>query len=178
MVKVVLLDRDGLINVERPGYVKTPGELDVFPFATAALERLRSAGYLLYVVSNQSGVGRGLMTGADLKEVTAKLVSAAGPFDGIYYCIHKPDDGCDCRKPRPGLLRRALADAEARGPITEAWMIGDTERDIKAAAPVGCRTILVKSGSGIPADPGDLETPPDHVARDLAGAVEIILAGG
>ena len=99
MVKVVLLDRDGVINVERNDYIKSPAELDIFPYSGEALDRLRNAGYLLYIVSNQSGVGRGLMAESDLDAVTEEVVSAVGPFDGIFYCIHKPDDGCDCRKP-------------------------------------------------------------------------------
>lgn len=178
MVKVVLLDRDGVINFERSDYVKSPAELNVFPYSKKALDRLRNAGYLLYIVSNQSGVGRGLMTEADLEEVTGELVSAAGPFDGIFYCTHRPDDGCDCRKPLPGLLRRAFAEAEKRGHVSEAWLVGDSPLDIAAGAAVGCRTILVKTGLNPDYNPLDFDVRPDYVAADLTEAASIILTDG
>jgi D-glycero-D-manno-heptose 1,7-bisphosphate phosphatase len=178
MVKVVLLDRDGVINVERNDYIKSPAELDVFPYSREALDRLRNAGYVLYIVSNQSGVGRGLMTESDLDAVTEEVVFAVGPFDGIFYCIHKPDDGCDCRKPLPGLFRRALADAEKRGPVSDVWLVGDSPSDIAAGAAAGCRTVLVKTGLTPDYNPADFDVPPDYVAVDLTEAVSVILAGG
>lgn len=173
MYNVVLIDRDGVIDADVPGYVKKPEELDIFPYVKNALARLRRAGYLIFIVSNQSGVGRGLMTAEDLDEVTKELVSAVGPFDGIFYCIHKPEDGCDCRKPLPGLLLKALADAETRGSVSEAWMVGDSVTDIAAGASAGCRTILVGSGSR-----ADFDNEPDYVAADLAEAVDVVLSGG
>lgn len=178
MVKVVLLDRDGVISVERSDYIKSPAELEVFSYSREALDRLRNAGYLLYIVSNQSGVGRGLMTESDLDVVTAKFVSAVGPFDGIFYCTHRPDDGCDCRKPLPGLLRRALADAEKGGPVSEAWLVGDSPSDVAAGVAAGCRTVLVRTGLNPDYNPGDFGVPPDYVAADLTEAVSVILTGG
>jgi D-glycero-D-manno-heptose 1,7-bisphosphate phosphatase len=177
MVKVVLLDRDGVLNVETEDYVKSPDELEVFPFAADALNRLRETGYLVYVVSNQSGVGRGFMTLADLDEVTEKLISVVGPLDGVYYCTHKPDDGCDCRKPLPGLLNKALADAEKRGPVTELWMVGNSAIDVSAGAAVGCRTVLINPNYNPDADSGESDTPADYLVRDLTEAVDIILNG-
>jgi D-glycero-D-manno-heptose 1,7-bisphosphate phosphatase len=177
MVKVVLLDRDGVISVERNDYIKSPAELEVFSYSREALDRLRNAGYLLYIVSNQSGVGRGLMTEADLEEVTGGLVSTVGSFDGIFYCTHKPDGGCDCRKPLPGLLRRALADAEKRGPVSEAWLVGDSPSDITAGVAAGCRTVLVKTGLNPDYNPADFDVPPDYVAADLTEAISVILTG-
>ncbi|UCE27416.1 MAG: HAD family hydrolase [Candidatus Coatesbacteria bacterium] len=178
MVKVVLLDRDGVINVDRHEYVKSPAELEIFSYAKEALDRLRGAAYLLYIVSNQSGVGRGLMTESDLDAVTNKLVPAVGPFDGIFYCPHKPDDGCDCRKPLPELLRRALADAKTRGPLSEVWMVGDSPSDIAAGAAAGCRTVLVTSGLNPDYDPAVFDVPPDYIAGDLTEAVRLILTAG
>lgn len=175
MVKVVLLDRDGVISAETANYVKSPAELEVFPDAVDALNRLREAGYLLYVVSNQSGVGRGFMTLADLDEVTEKLVSIIGPLDGIYYCTHKPDDRCDCRKPLPGLLDKALADAGKRGPVTELWMVGDSAIDISAGAAVGCCTVLINPDYNTDARSSEFEPPPDYLVRNLPEAVDIIL---
>jgi D-glycero-D-manno-heptose 1,7-bisphosphate phosphatase len=133
---------------------------------------------LLYIVSNQSGVGRGLMTEADLEEVTGELASTVGPFDGIFYCTHRPDDGCDCRKPLPGLLRRALADAERRGHVSEAWLVGDSPLDVAAGSAVGCRTILVKTGLNPDYNLGEFDVPPDYVVADLTEAASIILTGG
>jgi D-glycero-D-manno-heptose 1,7-bisphosphate phosphatase len=177
MGKVVLLDRDGVINAETTNYVKSPAELEVFPYAKDALDRLREAGYLRYIVSNQSGVGRGLMTLADLNKVTEKLISSVGPFEGVFYCTHKPDDGCDCRKPLPGLLYKALADAEKRGPVSELWMVGDSSIDIASGAAAGCRTVLISAGHNSDCDPLEFDTPPDYLARNLAEAVDIILSG-
>jgi D-glycero-D-manno-heptose 1,7-bisphosphate phosphatase len=165
MVKVVLLDRDGVINAERDDYIKSPAELDVFPYSKKALDRLRGAGHLLYIVSNQSGVGRGLMTEADLEEVTGEIVSAVGPFDGIFYCTH-------------GLLRQALTDAERRGHVSEAWLIGDSPSDIAAGAAVGCRTVLVLTGLNTDYDSDNFSVPPDYIAADLTEAAKVILTGG
>jgi histidinol-phosphate phosphatase family protein len=176
MVKVVLLDRDGVLNAETANYVKSPAELEVFPSAVDGLNRLREAGYLVYIVSNQSGVGRGFMTLADLGEVTEKLISVVGPLDGVYYCTHKPDDGCDCRKPLPGLLDKALADAEKRGLVTELWMVGDSAIDVSAGAAVGCRTVLINPSYNPDADSSEFDTPPDYQVRNLAEAVDIILS--
>ena len=95
MVRVALLDRDGVLDRDRDDYVKVEAEMVVFPYARAAVAALRRAGWRVYVCSNQSAVGRGLMTMKDARRITAKLIREAGPFDGIFYCFHRPDEGCD-----------------------------------------------------------------------------------
>lgn len=176
MVRVALLDRDGVLNRDRADYIKTADELEVFPFARAAVERLKSAGWSVYVVSNQSVVARGLTSRGDVDATTARLIREAGPFDGIYYCYHKPEDGCSCRKPEPGLLLQALAAAAGAGPVEDCWMVGDSARDVEAGRRAGCRTAVVLTGHLSAAEARELEPPPDVVAGDLREAVEAIIS--
>ncbi len=177
MVKVALLDRDGVLDRDRPDYIKNADELEVFPFARAALDALRRAEWLVYIVSNQSGVGRGLMTERDEEAITAKVVRELGLFEGIFYCFHTPDDGCGCRKPEPGLLRRALAAAATRGPVEECWMVGDSARDVEAGRRAGCRTAVVLTGSLTAGEAAALAPPPDMVAADVAAWVQAVVDG-
>jgi D-glycero-D-manno-heptose 1,7-bisphosphate phosphatase len=178
MVKVAFLDRDGVLNSDRPDYIKNEGELDVFPFAREAVATLRKAGWLVYVVSNQSVVGRGLSSFADVEATTAKLVRLAGPFDGIFYCYHKPEDGCDCRKPEPGLLLRGLEEAAADGQVEECWMVGDSGRDVEAGVRAGCRTAVVLTGRLSAEEARALEPPADAVVADVLEAARLVLGLG
>lgn len=145
------IDRDGVLNA-RPGlgYVTRPEELRVLPHAAAGLRALREAGYAVVVVSNQRGIGRGLMTEADLQRVNARLVDelAAGgaTVDRLEHCPHDEGDGCACRKPRPGMLLRA---AEALGlDLGRSLLVGDDPRDLEAAAAAGVpvRVLLPSDG--------------------------------
>jgi len=174
MVKVALLDRDGVLSRDRPDYVKNEEELEVFGFAAGALARLRACGWLIYIVSNQSGVGRGIMTEADEERITAKLVREVGPLDGVFYCFHKPEDECDCRKPAPGLLLKALAAAAARGPATERWMVGDAARDVAAGRRAGCKTAVVLTGGLTAPAARALVPPPDLVVANLSAWVDVV----
>jgi D-glycero-D-manno-heptose 1,7-bisphosphate phosphatase len=179
VVKVALIDRDGVINRDSDAYIKSPAELEVFPFAREAVATFRRAGWLVYIVSNQSAVARGLTTAAALDEITARLEKEAGPFDGVFYCYHHPDDGCDCRKPNTGLIKRALADAERRSGerVEVCWMVGDTFRtDMVAGMRGGCRTALVLTGSATAEEAAWLDPPPDLVADDLLAAARVITA--
>ncbi len=142
-----MMDRDGVLSRDRPDYIKNEDELEVFPFARAGLETFKEAGWLVYVVSNQSVVGRGLASLDDVEATTAKLVRLVGSFDGIFYCYHKPEDKCTCRKPEPGLLLQGLAAAAAAGPLEECWMVGDSARDVEATTAKLVR--LVGSFDGI-----------------------------
>jgi D-glycero-D-manno-heptose 1,7-bisphosphate phosphatase len=178
MVKVAFLDRDGVLNRDRPDYIKNEGELEVFPFAREAVATLREAGWRVYIVSNQSVVGRGLSSLADVEAMTAKLVRLAGPVDGIFYCYHKPEDGCSCRKPKPGLLLRGLEEAAAEGPLEECWMIGDSGRDVEAGVRAGCRTAVVLSGRLSDEEARELEPPPDAVVADVLEAARLLVGLG
>jgi D-glycero-D-manno-heptose 1,7-bisphosphate phosphatase len=175
MRRAVFLDRDGVLNpmVERGGRLRAPLALEdfrPFPWAGACVGRLRAAGFLALVVSNQPDVATGGLAPATLEGMHRRLREATG-VDGIYVCPHADADGCDCRKPRPGLLRAA---ARERGvDLGASWLVGDRWRDVEAGRAAGCATILVD---------GPVERPvvPDHRAADLREAVTIILtrAGG
>jgi D-glycero-D-manno-heptose 1,7-bisphosphate phosphatase len=171
----VFLDRDGVLNYNRSDYVKSAEELVMYPESAAAVARLCAAGWPVFLISNQAGISRGVMTAEDLEAVTGKLeralAEAGGTLAGIYYCRHHPDAGCDCRKPRPGMLLRA---AEEHGlDLERSFFIGDDPRDVRAGAAAGVPTILVFSG--VTAAAPVSEPPPIHTARDLADAVDWIL---
>jgi D-glycero-D-manno-heptose 1,7-bisphosphate phosphatase len=136
----VLFDRDGTLVVDVP-YNSDPTLVEPMPTAVAAVRALRSAGMPLGVVSNQSGVARGLITPAQLRAVNARVDEIFGPFDTWQICPHGPEDDCPCRKPRPGLV---LAAARALAvPPAEVVVIGDIGADMGAAAAAGARGVLV-----------------------------------
>jgi D-glycero-D-manno-heptose 1,7-bisphosphate phosphatase len=167
----VLLDRDGVLNARPPEhrYVESVDAFKWLPSARAALGVLSRAGYPLAVVSNQRGIARGLVTWSTLRAVEARIQADLTPFGaqiaGFYYCPHRRDEGCACRKPRPGLLLEA-AD-ELRLDLALSTMIGDSEDDVQAGRAAGCYTILVGSTGSA--------TAPDLVAHDLGSAARAIL---
>jgi D-glycero-D-manno-heptose 1,7-bisphosphate phosphatase len=174
--ELVILDRDGVINFDSDEYIKTPDEWRPLPGSPEAIAALCTAGYRVVVVSNQSGVGRGLFTETALAAIDARMratiEAAGGTLSGIYYCPHRPDEGCDCRKPAPGLLLRIARDFGQ--PLRGVPFIGDKLSDVEAALAVDARPILVRTGDGqrtahLIADKG-LE-----IFDDLAGAVEQLL---
>ena len=169
----VFLDRDGVINRRLPGdYVRTPAAFAFLHGARAGMRLLRQAGYLLVVVTNQRGIGRGLMTEGDLAAVHAAmergLERAGAPVDAILHCPHDLDAGCGCRKPRPGMLRRAIA----RLGIDPArsWIVGDSLSDLEAGRAAGVRGILV-------APPGTEVPPGARRAGSLLAAARLIASG-
>ena len=167
----VLLDRDGTLVHDIP-YNGDPDAVAPLPGAAAALDRLRAAGCRLAVVSNQSGIARGLLDEAQVRAVNARLDALLGPFDEVLVCPHDDGAGCRCRKPRPGLLLEALRRLGA--PPARAAMIGDIGRDVDAARAAGVRPILVPTPVTLPAE---VAAAPE-VATSLADAVERLLAGG
>ena len=140
--KTLLLDRDGVLNRKPPQaeYVRNWSEWTWRPGSLDALRLLRQSGYRTIIVTNQPGIGRGLMSHEDLKSIHDRMTQdadqAGGRIDAIYYCPHGWDDGCDCRKPKPGLLYRAQRDFDLD--LTRTPFIGDDERDAEAAATAGC----------------------------------------
>jgi D-glycero-D-manno-heptose 1,7-bisphosphate phosphatase len=156
----VILDRDGVLNVRPPRaqYVRRPEEFVWLPGALDALRHLHEAGYLVVVITNQAGVGRGEMTMDDLADVHAAMcrdaAEAGGSIDAIYFCPHDWDDGCACRKPKPGLLFQAQHDHDLD--LSRTPFIGDDERDEQAARAAGCPSILVTD-----------DRPLDRVVADL-----------
>jgi D-glycero-D-manno-heptose 1,7-bisphosphate phosphatase len=147
---LVILDRDGVINRDSAEFVKTPAEWVPIPGSIEAIASLEKAGYTVTIASNQSGLGRGLFDRRALRAMHRKLrrlVSAAGgQVDRIVVCPHGPDNGCGCRKPKPGLLYRLGRHYGAD--LANTPVIGDSLRDLEAAASVGARPILVRTGNG------------------------------
>ena len=178
-MKIILLDRDGVINKD-PGpkqYITSPEELYILPGVVDAIRKLNMAGYEVTVVSNQAGVAKGFYTQKALDEVTKKMLSlienGGGKIRQVLYCTHRDEDNCDCRKPKPGLLKRALSGF----PVSpgDVFFVGDGTVDIKAGQAFGCRTILVLSGRSKMECRAGWGVEPDYIASDLSEAVEKIV---
>lgn len=176
--RAVFLDRDGVLNRESDAFIKTPDELHVFHGVPEAVALLNTAGYLAVVISNQSGLARGLVTPENLEAIHAKLreeiAAAGGRLDGIYHCPHLPGDGCACRKPATGMITQAAADLDID--LAASWLVGDRPEDIACGAAAGCRTVFVLTGKSAAYDSARFNAPPAYVASALPAAVEIILA--
>ena len=150
--RAVFLDRDGVLTRERPDYVKTPDELEILPGIEAPLREIQKRGFQIVIITNQSVVGRGLTTHDEMSRIHEKLrveLARLGcRIDAIYYCPHRPDEGCNCRKPEPGLILKASR--ELGIDTAKSWMIGDKEMDLEAARRAGCRGIRVPTnGNGL-----------------------------
>jgi D-glycero-D-manno-heptose 1,7-bisphosphate phosphatase len=172
------LDRDGTI-IEEVGYLKDPSQVRLIPGAAEGILRLNEAGVPVVVVTNQSGVGRGYFPEAAVErvhaEVARQLAARGARWDAVYYCPHHPDERCDCRKPAPGMFRRAAA--EHALDLPRSFVVGDKVSDLKAGVQLGCRTVLVLTGYGVEEGERGREAgfTPYHIALDLADAAEWIL---
>lgn len=146
----VILDRDGVINYDAEAFIRTPEQWQPIPGSLSAIAALSRAGWRVAVATNQSGLARGLLDTRTLEAIHQRLYSAVaeagGRIDSLAYCPHGPEDGCDCRKPRPGLYRQLAARVGA--PLGRTPVIGDSARDLAAARAVGARPILVRTGKG------------------------------
>ncbi len=149
--KAVFLDRDGVINKERRDYVKTINELEMIPDVGKAIKKLKGAGFLVVVVTNQSAVNRGLTNHDNINKIHSTIQNhlrkSNASLDGFYYCPHRPDENCECRKPKPGLILKASQ--ELRIDLKSSWMVGDNDSDIEAAKSVGCKTVKVDTKHGL-----------------------------
>ena len=168
----VFLDRDGTL-IEDVGYPRDPGRVRLLVGVPGGLRRLAEAGFRLVVASNQSGIGRGIVSEDEASAVHERFTALLGDqgitLDGAKYCPHGPEEGCECRKPEPGLLLSAAG--EIGLDLESSFMIGDKHSDVEAGRRAGCRTVLL----GPPgADAGGA----DHVAPDLAAATDWVLAAG
>ena len=170
--RTVILDRDGTIVVDRD-YLDDPAQLQFLPGALEGLRLMRAHGHRLVVVTNQSGIGRGRFTLARLEEIHTRLrqlLRAGGAdIDGIYYCPHRPEDACECRKPKPQLVLRAAAELGFEPAATV--VIGDKDSDIELGKNLGATTILVADTGG-----ASDRVAPDHVVRDLLEAARFLHA--
>ncbi len=152
--RVIFLDRDGVINSDSPAYIKSWAEFEFIPGSLSALRRLTAAGFTLIILSNQSAVNRGILKLETLLDIHRRLqadvAAAGGCITDIFFCPHRPEEGCACRKPLPGLLRKAC-NQHGIDP-SQTIMIGDSVRDIECARNAGCRqALLVKTGNGLSA---------------------------
>ncbi len=150
MSAVVLLDRDGVLNRDLPGSVTTVEDLSLVPGAERAVALLSRAGYAVLVITNQAAVGRGQLSPAELARINDRLAAwisaGGGRLDRFYVCPLNAQEGCSCRKPRPGLIEQAAGEwGFARA---QTWFVGDAERDVAAARAAGCRPALVRTGKG------------------------------
>jgi D-glycero-D-manno-heptose 1,7-bisphosphate phosphatase len=178
--KLVILDRDGVINADSDNYIRTVEEWVPLPGSIEAIARLSKAGYLIAVATNQSGLARGYfneITLANMHNLMCELVEAAGGrIDVICYCPHAPGENCGCRKPKLGLLEQIGAALELS--VAGAWLVGDHEKDMQMALAGGCKPLLVRTGKGLAeADklPADLRRQVLMV-DDLAAAASFILS--
>lgn len=180
---LVILDRDGVINEDSDAFIKSVSEWHPIPGSIEAIARLSRAGFIVVVATNQSGLGRGLFSQGDLEAIHGRLnelvTAAGGSLAGIFYCRHRPDEGCKCRKPLPGLID--AIERELGVSAAGAWSIGDSLRDLEAAAAKGCVPVLVLTGKGrrsrdqlvAHADPR-LRTA--RIYNDLAAATDALIA--
>lgn len=178
MSRAAFLDRDGTL-IEDPGYLSDPDLVRLLPDVAEALRRLAAAGFLRIVVTNQSGIARGLVTAAQVdaihREVERLLALDGASIDAWYICPHAPDAGCDCRKPATASHRAA---AERFGiELATSWCVGDRIGDVEAAAALGARAVLVGTGEG-PQHVEAARAAGIPVADHLLGAVEQMLAKG
>ncbi len=177
--RLVILDRDGVVNRESKHFIRSPAEWIPLPGALEAIAALTAGGFAVVVASNQSGVGRGLFTAATLAAIHAKMTaaveSAGGRLAGIFICPHAPEDGCECRKPKPGLLRQVAAAFGVS--LVGVPAVGDSERDLRAAQAVGARAILVRSGNGRDTEARLAGAAGIEVFDDLAAVAAALLSG-
>ena len=180
MKNVVFLDRDGVINRDSPNYIKSWSEFEFLPGSLEALKQLKLNGFPVIIITNQSAIHRKMISKEDLDaihDMMKKIVqSNGGEIKDIFYCPHIPEDMCDCRKPKPGLICRA--EKRYRIDLETSIMVGDSAKDIECARNAGCGSaILVKTGNGVMAEKilKEKMIHPDVIVRDLLEAVNWIV---
>ena len=167
--KLVILDRDGVINADSAEFIKTPDEWIALPGSLEAIARLNQGGYRVVVASNQSGIGRGLFDMSALNAMHTKMHRAAaavgGRIDAVFFCPHTARDQCDCRKPKPGLLRTIMERFDIDPVVTP--FVGDAQRDLDAGSAVGLQLHLVLTGKGKNTQASGKMPPGVSVHKDL-----------
>lgn len=178
MSRLVLIDRDGTINVEKH-YLSSPDQIELLPHAAEGINRLRNLGLRVVVVTNQSGVGRGLFGLEKLEEIHERLREVlkdrGTSVDAIYFCPHLPDDKCRCRKPLTEMAARAAREFDAA--LSESFVIGDKPADIAFGKNIGAVTILIRTGYGKETE-RDGQAEPDYILDNLyeaAGRIKEIM---
>ena len=172
--RAVFLDRDGVI-IEEKGFVFEPDDVVLVDAAAEAIIRMSLMGLKIVVLTNQSGIGRGLFNEESYKKVLRRMVQllekSGARLDGVYHCPHAPWEGCDCRKPKPGLALKAAKDLGIS--LSRSFVVGDKRSDMELARAIGSKGILVRTGYGLRTE---MEGNPvwDAVADSIVGAVEVI----
>ncbi len=173
---VLFLDRDGTLIVEKH-FLADPAGVELCAGAAEGLQRLHGAGFRFVMISNQSGIARGIMTEAQVRAVNARMAELLAPygvtFAALYWCPHGPNDTCTCRKPAPGMIHRAVA--ELGGDLCGAWVVGDRVADLDLARGLGLPSLLVRTGYGCETEFRLLERP-TAVVDNLAAVADFILA--
>jgi len=178
-MKAIFLDRDGVIDKDSGfgDYIKSWKEFEFLPGAIEAIKKLNKNGYEIFVFSNQAGVGRGLYSQAALDDITKNMLreieSQGGKIKSVSYCVHKPDEGCNCRKPKTGMIEKATKGLDID--FKNTYFVGDSRLDIGAGRNMGCKTILLLTGKEDPNNIKDFEHQPDFIKKDLKEAVELVL---
>ncbi|MBK7393052.1 MAG: HAD family hydrolase [Chloracidobacterium sp.] len=169
----IFLDRDGTL-IEEVNFLSRVEDLRLFPFTAEAVKLLKDSGYLIIVVTNQSGIGREIYTVEDMHAIHAQIqVELDNAIDAFYFCPHLPDEGCACRKPRLGMIEAALADFDID--LERSWMVGDKKIDVETGAAGRLSTALVLTGYGHEHQVL-LEIQPTLIASDLNEAVKSIVS--
>lgn len=171
----VFLDRDGVLTREK-SYVSSINELEIFPYTAECVRQIHKKGYYAIVITNQSGVARGLFTEEDLAEMNDYLITETG-VDAVYYCPHHPNGkienyrkDCICRKPETGMIQAAVRDFAIDIPMS--WLVGDRAGDIQTGERAGIRTVLLESGYGTAGLEEEVE--PDYILDDLRDFIELL----
>lgn len=180
MMRLLILDRDGVINQESDRFIKSPEEWIPIPGSLEAVARANAAGYRVVVVSNQSGLARGIIDVGQLHLVHQKmhqrLAEHGGRIDAVFFCPHGPGEGCACRKPRPGLFRELSERLHL--PLVGVPAVGDRLTDLQAARAAGARPILVETGRGRHTRDANPELRSLPVYEDLAAVIDELCAPG
>jgi D-glycero-D-manno-heptose 1,7-bisphosphate phosphatase len=169
MPDIVFLDRDGTL-IKNAHYLSRPEQIEILPFVREGLRALKQEGFVLLIVTNQSGIGRGYFSEADMHAVHKKLQEMLGDcaVDKIYFCPHSPEESCHCRKPQPGMLEQARQDFAFDFTVDRLFLVGDNECDIQLAHNNKIQSIWLKGQY-------ELETKPDFSAADFKSAVQYIV---
>lgn len=171
----IFLDRDGVLTVEK-SYVYSMDQLEIFPYAAECVTRIHQLGYYAIVITNQSGIARGLFSEEELQKMNQALIEKTG-VDAVYYCPHFPQGIikkyariCNCRKPQTGLIDKACADFKTD--LIKSYMVGDRASDIATGQKMGLRTVLLESGYGTARLEKDIK--PDYILHDLRDVISIL----
>lgn len=174
--KIVFLDRDGVINRDSPNYIKHRSEFEFLPGSLDALKLLKEKGFSVIVITNQSAINRKIIPLSELEAIHALMKetvqSRGGEIRDIFFCPHSPEEACDCRKPKPGLIYQARDKYDID--LSDACMIGDSAKDVECAGNAGCGlAVLVRTGNGNAAEKilAEKKIRPDYIAENLYEAV-------